>query len=306
MKVQPGNCSQKDFPPSTVSAPGIKTLKLDERVYSVNTLLNVEYGQKSDMPLHLTILAPKLKEGETRAFPLVLFIQGSAWFKQDLTQQLAQLVDFARRGFVIALAEYRPSTTAPFPAQIQDARTAARFMVNHAREHHGDPERLVVWGDSSGGHTAVMLALTEGDPYFSDEGILPLPIKGVVDYYGPVHFAAMNDEPSIQDHEAADSPEGMVLGGVSVAEHPELVTAASPLSYITPASSLPPFLIMHGDKDRLVPYGQSVLLYRKLVECKQRVTMYRIEGADHGGNAFWTAPEPVRITTEFIASCGAL
>jgi acetyl esterase/lipase len=278
-------------------------LKLDERKYSVDTILNVEYGRKSDIPLHLNILTPRLEEGKEEAFPLIMFIQGSAWFKQELTQQLAQLVDFARRGYVIAMVEYRPSTIAPFPAQVKDARTAARFMLKYAAEYHADPERLVIWGDSSGGHTAVMMALTDGDPYFSDEEILPLTIRGVVDYYGPINFATMNDDPSIQDHEAPDSPEGMVLGGVSIPEHPELVSAASPLSYITSTSSLPPFLIIHGDMDRIVPYGQSVLLYRKLVECNQPVTMYRIEGADHSGNAFWTALEPVRITAEFIASC---
>ena len=148
MKIQPCNCSRKDFPSSTITAAGIKTLKLDERIYSVNTILNVEYGRKSDMPLHLNILAPRLEEGEEAAFPLILFIQGSAWFKQESGQQLAQLVDCARRGRVIAMVEYRPSTIAPFPAQIKDARTAARFMLKHAAEYHADPERLVIWGRS--------------------------------------------------------------------------------------------------------------------------------------------------------------
>jgi acetyl esterase/lipase len=201
------------------------------------------------------------------------------------------------------MVEYRPSNLSPFPAQIKDTRTAARFMLRHAAEYHVDPEQLIMWGDSSGGHTVTMLAVTEGDPRFSDEESGILPVKGVIDYYGPVNFAVMNDEPSIQDHQAPDSPEGMVLGGVSVSEYPELVRAASPISYITPTSRLPPFLIMHGSKDRLVPYGQSVLLYRKLVECNHAVEMYRIEGADHSGSAFWTAEEPIRITGEFIKSC---
>jgi acetyl esterase/lipase len=173
-------------------------------------------------------------------------------------------------------------------------------MLHHAAEYHVDPERLSLWGDSSGGHTVTMLAVTNGDPRFSDNGDKVIPFKGVVDYYGPMNFSTMNDEPSIQDHEAPDSPEGMVLGGVSVPENPDLVKAASPLTYIVPTSRLPPFLIMHGSKDRVVPYGQSVLLYRKLMECNHAVEMYRIEGADHSGNTFWTAAEPVRITEEFI------
>jgi acetyl esterase/lipase len=255
------------------------------------------------MPLHINILMPRLEEAEETVFPLILFVQGSAWFKQETAQQLAQLVYFARRGFIIAMVEYRPSTAAPFPAQVKDARTALSFMIRHAAEYHADPERLIVWGDSSGGHTVTMLAVTNGDPHFSDEEDASLPIRGVIDYYGPVNLGTMNDEPSTQDHDAPDSPEGMVLGGVRVSEHPDLVRAANPLTYIRETSRLPPFLIMHGDKDRLVPYGQSVLLYRKLIECTQKVEMYRITGADHSGNAFWTAEEPLRITESFIDSC---
>jgi acetyl esterase/lipase len=300
MNVQPRDCSLADFPTSIVSAQGIHVLQADVGKRSVSTILGVEYAQKSEMPLHVNILMPRLEEGEETVFPLIMFVQGSAWLKQELTQQLAQLVHFAQKGFVIAMVEYRHSAIAPFPAQIKDVRTASRYMIRHAAEYHADPERLIVWGDSSGGHTVTMLAVTENDSRFSDEEGISLPIKGVVDYYGPTNLGTMNDEPSIQNHDAPDSPEGMVLGGVTVSEHPELVSAASPLTYITAASTLPPFLIMHGDKDRLVPYGQSVLLYRKLTECKQKVEMYRIAGADHSGNAFWTAEEPLQITERFM------
>lgn len=305
MKVPPAASSRADFPSSSVSAEGIKVLKADESRRSVATILGVEYARKSSMPLHLNILMPRSEEGETDKFPLVMFVQGSAWFKQELTQQLAQLARFAQRGFVIAMVEYRPSPVAPFPAQIKDARTATRFMLDHAADYSADPGRLVVWGDSSGGHTVAMLAVTEGDPRFSDEpaSAAPLPIRGVVDYYGPTNLGTMNDEPSTQDHDAPDSPEGMVLGGVRVSEHSPLVSEASPLSHIHTSPRLPPFLIIHGDKDRLVPYGQSVLLYRKLVECGQAVEMYRVAGADHGGSAFWTAEEPFRITETFVRAC---
>jgi acetyl esterase/lipase len=303
VKVKPRACSLTDFPVSVITCPGIKVLQADERKRSVTVIPGVEYARKSGIPLHVTILTPRLAEGEKTVFPLVLFVQGSAWFKQDLNQQVAQLANFAGRGFVIAITEYRPSTVDPFPAQIQDARTAARFMLQHAPEYNADPEKFVLWGDSSGGHTVTMMAVTEGNARFSDEDGVPLPIKGVVDFYGPTNLGTMNDEPSTQDHDAPDSPEGSVLGGVRVCEHPDLVGEASPLTYITSSSHLPPFLIMHGDKDRLVPYGQSVLLYRKLGECNQPVEMYRIAGADHSGNAFWTADEPLRITEAFLRAC---
>jgi acetyl esterase/lipase len=305
MKVPPMARSHEEFPASTVASEGIKSLWADEKGRSVETILGVEYAQKSALSLRLNILAPRLGEGESALFPLVMFVQGSAWRKQELTQELAQLVSFAATGLVIAMVEYRPSSIAPFPAQVKDARTATRFMLKEAERYHADPNRLVVWGDSSGGHTVTMLAVTEGDPEFSDEDPSepPLGIRGVVDYYGPADLGTMNDEPSTQDHDSPDSPEGMVLGGVRVSDNPDRVRRASPLDYIVLSAPLPPFLIMHGDKDRLVPFGQSVMLYDKLKECARDVEMYRLEGADHGGNAFWTAAEPRAVTLAFIRSC---
>ncbi len=310
MKVLPRASGLLEFPSSDIPARGAKVLRADEGRRSVETILGVEYARKSGVALHLNILKPRLEEGESSTFPLVMLVQGSAWFKQDLAQQLAQLVRFAATGLVIALVEYRPSTLAPFPAQIRDARTATRFMLGNAGTYHADPSRLIVWGDSSGGHTVTMLAVAEGLARFSDEASPdaetradPLPIRGVIDYYGPTDLGTMNDEPSTQDHDAPDSPEGMVLGGVRVLEHPDRVREASPLDYISPTAALPPFLIMHGSKDRLVPFGQSAMIFNKLRDSGHAAELYRLEGADHGGNAFWTADEPFAITCAFIRSC---
>ncbi len=70
-------------------------------------------------------------------------------------------------------------------------------------------------------------------------------------------------------------------------------------------SILPPFLILHGDKDRLVPFGQSVFLYEKLRQCGHAVEMYQVKGADHAGNAFWTSDEVFSITEGFVRGCCA-
>ena len=304
MKIPPELLSLEEFPTSAVFAEGIKSLRVERKARSVETILGVEYAAKSGMKLHLDILAPRVAEGDLETFPLVMFVQGSAWRRQNLAQQLAQLTRFAASGLVIAMVEYRPSDLAPFPAQIRDARTATRFMLEHAAEYRADPGRLVAWGDSSGGHTATMLALTEGLARFSDEAMpaAPLGIRGVVDYYGPSDLGSMNDEPSIQDHDAPDSPEGRVLGGVRVSENPELIRESSPLAYIDSSTPLPPFLIVHGDKDRLVPFGQSVMLYRKLRECGHAVDMYRLKGADHSGEEFWSGEATRTITAAFIIS----
>ena len=154
--IQPQQSSYHDFPESRITTEGMKVIPADYSGRSCLIHTNIRYAQKSDIPLHLHIIEPRQDDDENMIFPLILYVQGSAWFQQDMGNELAQLSRFARRGFVIAVLEYRPSTIAPFPAQIKDTKTALRFMKRHATTYHADPEAIMLWGDSSGGHTAVM------------------------------------------------------------------------------------------------------------------------------------------------------
>lgn len=285
--IEPVKMSYEAFPSSDASEEGMKELKAESGSTFCSIHLNVEYAVKSGQSLHLEIIEPPVC-GKSR-FPLIVYIQGSAWFKQDLGDKLFRLGDFARRGFVVAIAEYRPSTAAPFPAQICDAKTAVRFMRAHAGEYHVDEAKVAVWGDSSGGHTALMTAVTMQNQAFDDEDAkaASLEIGAVVDYYGPTDISLMNEAPSTQDHTRADSPEGMLIGGVSVPDHPELAGPTRPAGYLDGENVIPPILMVHGSKDRLVPFEQSVLFYRALRKAGREVEFYKLTGADHGGAAFW-------------------
>jgi dipeptidyl aminopeptidase/acylaminoacyl peptidase len=111
-----------------------------------------------------------------------------------------------------------------------------------------------------------MTGVTLGDPQLSDESPTdePIQVKAVVDFYGPIDISKMNLEPSTQDHRDPTSPEGMLIGGVHVLENPDKVKPTVPITYLDNTKEIPPFLIIHGNKDRLVPFGQSVLLYKAL------------------------------------------
>ncbi len=252
-------------------------------------------------PLHLHIIEPKQPEGEKRLFPLVVYVQGSAGFKQDIGYEIPQLSRFARKGYVVAVVEYRPSTVAPFPAQVKDAKTAIRFLVRNAPTYSIDPEKIVLWGDSSGGHTAVMTGVTLNDPDLSDEAPTdePIRLRAVADFYGPIDVSKMNLEPSAQDHRDAKSPEGILIGGLNVLENPDKVKPTVPIAYLDKGREIPPFLIVHGNKDRLVPFGQSVLLYEALKQNDKSVVMYKLDGADHGGSPFWTE-DVLKIVDDFF------
>ncbi|WP_432534423.1 alpha/beta hydrolase fold domain-containing protein [Kineococcus arenarius] len=288
--VEPRDVPLEEFPASPLGTEGMHVLTADPTPRYGSAVLGVEYARKSGRALHLQVLLPPVRPGSTERFPLVVYVQGSAWFEQRLGQELPALADFTRRGYVVAIVEYRPSTVAPFPAQVRDAGSAVRFLRRNAERFHVDPERVVLWGDSSGGHTTVLAHLTDGDQEYGDEPVdaEPLALRCAIDYYGPSDISRMNEEPSIQDHVGRTSPEGMLIGGVDVLENPELVRPTVAMNHVTSTPRRPPLLVVHGSKDRIVPFGQSVLLVKALQEAGQPVTFYRLEGADHAGPAFWT------------------
>jgi acetyl esterase/lipase len=301
MIVEPKPSNGEAFPESTASAPGILTIKADPSDLACKLHANVLYATKSGIPLHLHIIEPKQREGEKRLFPLVVYVQGSAWFKQDLGYEIPQLSRFARKGYVIAVVEHRPSPIAPFPAQLKDAKTAIRFLIRNTATYNIDFDKIALWGDSSGGHTAVMTGMTLDDPQLSDESPTdePIQVKAVVDFYGPIDISKMNLEPSTQDHRDPTSPEGMLIGGVHVLENPDKVKPTAPTNYLDKTKEIPPFLIIHGNMDRLVPFGQSVLLYEALKQNDKFVVMYKLDGADHGGSPFWT-DDVLKIVDDFL------
>ncbi len=264
---------------------GMKVLKADCNIDYVKVDLNQVYADKDEATLHLQILTPQT--GRER-YPLVVFVQGSGWGKQILGLQLHGLCEFAARGYIVAIVEYRPSYISPFPAQIKDFKTAVRFLQEHAREYQIDTERIYAWGDSSGGHTILMSALTMEQMYNDEDG--ELNIKGFIDFYGPTDLLSIRRQSETQDHTSAKSPVGMLLGGYPLDDRLELAQTASPVHYIEQAKEVRPVLIMHGDKDEIVPFEQSVQFYEKMRAYGKDVRFYKLQGAGHGGDAFLKQP----------------
>lgn len=297
--VTPCDVPLKDFPETELGCEGMITLEADFSARPCHAYVNIPYAEKDGVTLHLHVIVPEMAEEEDLKFPLILFIQGSGWMKQDLGNNLANLPEMARRGFVIAMAEYRHTGIAPFPAQVCDAKTALRYLLHHAEEYRIDAKRVYIWGDSSGAHTAVMAAVSQHDLKLSDEKEDNLNIRACVDFYGPSLVSAMNEEPCIYDHLGAESAEGLLLGKVRVDENEDKAVAASPFPYIREDNEIPPILIMHGSRDRVVPFGQSCMLYDALKKCGKEAVFYKIQGADHAGAPFY-APEVLRIVEEFL------
>ncbi len=291
-----------EFPDSPLTTEAMLVLEADSTPDRAQAILGVPYAEKSGRNLHIALLLPPLAAPwSTETYPLIVFVQGSAWREQQLGSRIPVLARVAERGYVVAFVEYRPSTVAQFPAQVRDVRTALRFLQTNAADLHIAPGPVALWGDSSGGHTAVLTGLTSEDPYFSDEPVeAPAPeIYAVIDYYGPTDISRMNEEPSVQDHRAADSPEGLLIGGVDVLDNPDLANRTVLMTHIGDGRDLPPFLVIHGSADRLVPFGQSVMLVESLRAAGQDVTFYKIAAADHGDPSFWK-PATLDLVVDFI------
>jgi acetyl esterase/lipase len=303
-------CSYSDFPVNTASTKGMKVIKGEIEKLNVKWSRNVEYVDRGYKKLHLQILVPSkitderyLPEAKlTNVRPTIIYVPGSAWHKQDVYNIVPMLTKVAGRGFVVALVEYRPSEEAVFPAQILDAKAAVRFMKEHANEYSADINKVVIFGDSSGGHTALMTAFTAEEQLVEHNKCVKTfdcSVKGVIDYYGPTNISKMNDAPSIMDHIDADSPEGFLIGRKNVLGNMDLVEPTIVTNYISESKYIPPALIFHGDKDRLVPLTQSALLYEALRDAGKDATFYKIQGADHGGAPFW-ADSVLDIVEKFI------
>jgi acetyl esterase/lipase len=289
--IPPAPMTFAEFPESRSFTTGITVIPSDFSDPAVGLSLNVEYATKSGMPLHVNVMTPwPFDDGAAaRRLPLIVFVQGSAWLKQEI-HNLPQLVAMVKKGYIVAVVEYRPSMVAPFPAQIADTKSAIRFLKKNADRFNIDASRVVLWGDSSGGHTVLMTAVTLDRNLYDDEGQDkdPISLKAVIDYYGPTDISKMNMEPSTWDHMSAKSPEGLFIGGLDVLQNPGQVEPTIPMRYLSKGQRLPPIFIAHGSKDRLVAFGQSVMMYDALKTFGKEATMYQLKGADHGGTPFWS------------------
>ncbi len=231
----------------------------------------------------------------------MIWIHGGAWMGGS--QANPPVLYLVRKGFAVSSIQYRFSQDAIWPAQAYDCKAAIRFLRANAAKYNLDPERFGVGGDSSGGHLAAFVGTSgEVKEMEGDLGITNVSsrVQAVVDWFGPTDVTLMAQQSgphSMLQHDAPNSPESRLLGG-PVQEKRDLARTANPLTYID--KNDPPFLIMHGDNDQLVPLGQSIILAKALIDAGVEVTMKTVHGAGHEGPQFRNE-ESQRLIEEFLA-----
>ena len=210
--------------------------------------------------------------------PLVLYIHGGGW-RGGHTRHSGALADFpkalaalAAEGFTVASLEYRLSSEAQFPAQLQDANAALRFLRANAKAYGIDPARVGVWGGSAGGHLTALTALTCRDTALDPAAANDSCVQAAVTWYGVYEFAGMNATP---DGNSA----GAKLLGCTGPCSAEANRRVSPVAYIDAKD--PPFLLIHGTEDKVVPVEQSHIGEAALKAAGVPVQSIYIEGVDH-------------------------
>lgn len=265
---------------------------------SIQIERDLNYAGTTNPAQTLDLLRPKKSRGN-RPLPLVVNIHGGAFKAGDKSMGVGELIALVSSGeYVGASINYRLSGEARWPAQIHDCKAAIRWLRANAARYQIDPERIGVIGGSAGGHLVAMLGLTAHEKGLEGEvgGNLDQSsaVQCVVDEFGPSELLVMSDYPSRIDHNAADSPESELIGG-PLRENRDKARAASPITYVS--RDAPPFLIIHGTDDPLVPFNQSERLAAALRKAGADCRLIKVVGAGHGG---FRAPEIPKRVRQFF------
>ncbi len=240
---------------------------------------DLAYAWVGEKKLLLDLYLPEKAESP---LPVIVGIHGGGWANGSKAGGHGSWL--ARYGYAVAVINYRLSGAAIFPAQIEDCKAAIRWLRANAKKYHLDPDRFGATGHSAGGHLTALLATT-GDVKEFDKGDhleVSSRIQAACPSAGPTDFLQMDahaPKGAKLKHDSPKSPESRLIGG-PILENKDKVARANPLTYVTRDD--PPFLIIHGDQDPVVPAHQAELLHEALKKVGVPVQLHLVKGAGHG------------------------
>jgi len=268
-----------------------------EREADVRVESGVEYSTAGGESLALDIAIPK-GDGP---FPCVVMFHGGAWQLGSRRETSAGRRDgngkvgpswieqAAAKGYVAASVSYRLAPKHKFPAMIEDARSAVRFLRAHARTYKIDPDKFAAMGFSAGGHLALLCGLCDKFAGFDVGGNLGVSgrVQCVVNFFGPTDLKLYAASEGLEDGYLVP------VFGKEAKTNPDVYKKASPVTYV--AKDSPPVLLLHGTLDLIVPIKHSELLKKALIDAGATAELVTVPFGGHGG---WSAREMARPTAE--------
>ena len=231
--------------------------------------------------------------------PVLIYMHGGGWVSGHKGDGMMYTLAWLQMGWDVINVEYRLAAVAPAPGAVEDCLCALRWIVSHSAQYQIDPSRIVVMGDSAGGHLALMTGMAPVsaglDRPCNPSGDAPIPkVAGIVNWYGITDVTDLLKDPQHR--------EGTLQWFANVANREDLARRVSPVTWVR--SDLPPIITIHGDSDPSVPYRQALELRDALNAVHARNELITISGGKHGG---FTPEERVRAYVairKFLARYG--
>ena len=245
---------------------------------------NIVYHVANNYEAKLDVYEPATASQPT---PVVIVIHGGGWIAGTKEERVLEMMPYLQMGFAAVNVEYRMAQVSLAPAAVEDCRCALHWVFANAKKYNFDPTRVVVQGGSAGGHLALMTGMvtqaagfdrdcfTDEDNVWSENpGTNKDPrVAAIVNWFG------ISDVP---DELSGPNAKGYAVAWIGTQPNAEeIAKRVSPINYVT--HDLPPIITIHGDKDALVPYAQSVRLHKELDAAGVPNELHTVPGAGHGG-----------------------
>lgn len=231
--------------------------------------------------------------------PVVVFMHGGSWAFGDKSLvnpdgPLGQYTDFLLgNGYAVASVNYTLVGGGTFPVQVQDVKSALGYLRDNAEFFGIDPDRMVMMGDSAGGHLALMVGTSRGDPAMSHDGRTgqDAGVRAVVSFYGPSDATKYWDDRLASGCDLGvtgpRSSMGTLLGGIDPVDPANFNAARSVSPALRVDSHVPPTLMLHGTGDCVVAWGQSLRMAQSLNQAGIDEELIVVPGIGHSHPDFW-------------------
>ncbi len=258
-------------------------------------LPNVTYLTASNRDNKVDLYLPRGTDGPA---PVLVYIHGGGWVGGSKESSVLRLVPWMEMGWAVVNVQYRLGEVSLAPAAVEDCLCALRWIIRNAGNYNIDPERIVVTGNSAGGHLALTTGMVPASAGLDGQcpGSETLSVAAIINWYGITDVGDLLDGPNTKSY--------AVEWMGSMPNRFEIADRVSPLTYVR--AGLPPILTIHGDADPTVPYQHGVQLHEELTKVGVSNQLHTVPGGRHGG---FNRPETIAIfetIQEFLKSNGLL
>ena len=256
------------------------------------TLTDIAYCTTSTSAQKMDVYFPSVASSGG-PWPVLAYVHGGSWMHGDKTEAIMFVDRMTSQGYLLVSINYRLYPEGKFPNMIEDVKCAIRFLRAHASEFNLDPNRIAAIGPSAGGHLVSLLGTSDVNAGWD--------VGEYLDQSSRVQ-AVVAMAPVADLTRSFPNADIEAMRGVGFGE--DNIVLASPITHVTPDD--PPFLLIHGDQDTVVPYEQSQIMYDRLIQTNVPVQLVIVQRAGHSltspdGSATPTFDEINQIILNFLA-----